>query len=221
MSSVTLAVDGMTCASCAARIEKRLNRIDGVHASVNFATEQASIDFPDGVTADQLVAAVEATGYTATVDRPEHTHDDGYLRRLVVSAVLSLPVLGVSMVSAWQFTGWQWLALAMSTPVVTWGAWPFHRAAVANLRHGAATMDTLVSVGVLASYLWSAYQVIAGEAHHNLYLEVASVVTTFILAGRYFEARAKRQSGAALRALLDMGAKDVAVIRDGCEERIP
>ncbi|MCW2733622.1 MAG: heavy metal translocating P-type ATPase [Mycobacterium sp.] len=221
MSSVTLAVDGMTCASCAARIEKRLNRIDGVHASVNFATEQASIDFPDGVTADQLVAAVEATGYTATVDRPEHTHDDGYLRRLVVSAVLSLPVLGVSMASAWQFTGWQWLALAMSTPVVTWGAWPFHRAAVANLRHGAATMDTLVSVGVLASYLWSAYQVIAGEAHHNLYLEVASVVTTFILAGRYFEARAKRQSGAALRALLDMGAKDVAVIRDGCEERIP
>ncbi|MDT5178277.1 MAG: P-type Cu+ transporter [Mycobacterium sp.] len=227
MSSVTLSVDGMTCASCAARIEKRLNRIDGVHASVNFATEQASVDFPDDVTAEQLVAAVAATGYTATVDRPEHQQDDGYLRRLVASAALSLPVLAVSMIPAWRFDGWQWLALALTTPVVAWGAWPFHRAAVANLRHGAATMDTLVSVGVLASYLWSAYQVVAGGAHdahvaqHDLYLEVASVVTTFILAGRYFEARAKRQSGAALRALLDMGAKDVAVVRDSGEERIP
>jgi Cu+-exporting ATPase len=125
------------------------------------------------------------------------------------------------MVSAWQFTGWQWLALALTTPVVAWGAWPFHRAAVTNLRHGAATMDTLVSVGVLASFLWSAYQVLAGQPHHHLYLEVAAVVTTLILAGRYFEARAKKQSGAALRALLDMGAKDVAVMRDGVERRIP
>jgi Cu+-exporting ATPase len=221
MSNLTLAVDGMTCASCAARIEKRLNRIDGVHASVNFATEQASVDFPDGVTADDLVAAVKATGYTATVHRHEHDHDSGYLRRLVGSAVLSLPVLAVSMVSAWQFTGWQWLALALTTPVVAWGAWPFHRAAVTNLRRGAATMDTLVSVGVLASFLWSAYQVLAGRPHHHLYLEVAAVVTTLILAGRYFEARAKKQSGAALRALLDMGAKDVAVVRDGVERRIP
>ncbi|MDT5155272.1 MAG: P-type Cu+ transporter [Mycobacterium sp.] len=221
MSNLTLAVDGMTCASCAARIEKRLNRIDGVHASVNFATEQASVDFPDGVTADDLVAAVKATGYTATVHRHEHGHDSGYLRRLVGSAVLSLPVLAVSMVSAWQFTGWQWLALALTTPVVAWGAWPFHRAAVTNLRHGAATMDTLVSVGVLASFLWSAYQVLAGQPHHHLYLEVAAVVTTLILAGRYFEARAKKQSGAALRALLDIGAKDVAVMRDGVERRIP
>ncbi|MGH3637720.1 MAG: heavy metal translocating P-type ATPase, partial [Mycobacterium sp.] len=221
MSNLTLAVDGMTCASCAARIEKRLNRIDGVHASVNFATEQASVDFGDGVTADDLVAAVKATGYTATVHRHAHAHDDGYLPRLVGSAVLSLPVLAVSMVSAWQFTGWQWLALALTTPVVAWGAWPFHRAAVTNLRHGAATMDTLVSVGVLASFLWSAYQVLAGDAHQHLYLEVAAVVTTLILAGRYFEARAKKQSGAALRALLDMGAKDVAVVRDGVERRIP
>jgi Cu+-exporting ATPase len=221
MSSLTLAVDGMTCASCAARIEKRLNRIDGVQASVNFATEKASIEFPDDVTADDLVAAVEATGYTATIHRVERTGDDGYLRRLVASAVLSGPVLAVSMVEAWQFSGWQWLALALTTPVVTWGAWPFHRAAVANLRHGAATMDTLVSVGVLASYLWSAYQVLAGQTHQHLYLEVAAVVTTFILAGRYFEARAKRQSGAALRALLDLGAKDVAVIRAGAEQRVP
>ena len=221
MSSLTLAVDGMTCASCASRIEKRLNKIDGVHATVNFATEQASVDFGDGVTPDDLVAAVEATGYRATVHRREHPAGDGYSHRLVVSAALSLPVLGVSMVSAWQFSGWQWLALALTTPVVAWGAWPFHRAAVANLRHGAATMDTLVSVGVLASYVWSAYQVLTGDAHHNLYLEVAAVVTTFILAGRYFEARAKTQSGAALRALLDMGAKDVAVIRDAGEERIP
>ncbi len=221
MSSLTLAVDGMTCASCASRIEKRLNRIDGVQASVNFATEQASIDFPDGVTADQLVAAVEATGYTATVHRDDRPRDDRYLRRLLASAAFSLPVFAVSMVPAWQFDGWQWWALALTTPVVTWGAWPFHRATVANLRHGAATMDTLVSVGVLASYLWSAYQVLSGETQQHLYLEVAAVVTTLILAGRYFEARAKRRSGAALRALLDMGAKDVAVIRAGGEERVP
>jgi Cu+-exporting ATPase len=228
MSAVTLDLDGMTCASCAARIEKRLNRIDGVRATVNFATEQASVDYPDGVTAQQLVAAVEATGYAATVHRPEDTarppHDDRYLRRLVVSAAFGLPVLALSMVSAWQFGGWlggwRWIALALTTPVVTWGAWPFHRAAAVNLRHGAATMDTLVSVGVLASYLWSAYQVVAG-GQHELYLEVAAVVTTLILAGRHFEARAKKRSGAALRALLDMGAKDVAVLRDGTENRIP
>ena len=225
MSAITLDLDGMTCASCAARIEKRLNRIDGVNATVNFATEQASVDYPAGVTADQLVAAVEASGYAASVHRPERAkepgRDDRYLQRLAVSAALGLPVLAVSMVSAWQFGGWQWAALALTTPVVTWGAWPFHRVTIANLRHGAATMDTLVSVGVLASYLWSAYQVIAGGAHHDLYLEVAAVVTTFILAGRYFEARAKKQSGAALRALLDMGAKDVAVLRGDGEVRIP
>jgi P-type Cu+ transporter len=221
MSTVTLAVDGMTCASCAARIEKRLNKIDGVRASVNYATEQAAVDFDDGVTTDELVAAVRATGYTATVDRPERNHDDDYRRRLVASAVLSVPVVIVSMVAAWQFPGWQWFALALATPVVTWGAWPFHRAAITNLRHGATTMDTLVSIGVLASYLWSAQQVVAGDVHHQLYLEVASVVTTFILAGRHFETRAKTRSGAALRALLDMGAKDVAVIQGTHEERIP
>ncbi len=221
MSTVTLAVDGMTCASCAARIEKRLNKIDGVQASVNFATEQASVDFGDGVTADDLVAAVRASGYTASVHRSERTHDDEYRSRLIGSAALTVPVLAMSMIPAWQFTGWQWLALALATPVIAWGAWPFHWAAMANLRHGAATMDTLVSVGVLASYLWSAYRVFGGAAHQGLYLEVASIVTTFILAGRHFEARAKTRSGAALRALLDMGAKDVAVLRDGREVRIP
>jgi Cu+-exporting ATPase len=219
MSTVTLAVGGMTCASCAARIEKRLNRIDGVEASVNFATEQASIAFPDSVTRDDLVAAVEATGYTAALPAPEQPAGETWLTRLLVSAALSVPVLVVSMVSALHFAGWQWLALALSTPVVLWGAWPFHRAAWVNLRHGAATMDTLISVGVLASYLWSTWVVFADPSQH-LYFEVAAVVTTFILAGRFFEARAKTQSGAALRALLDMGAKDVAVMRDGYEVRL-
>jgi len=220
VSTVTLAIDGMTCASCAARIEKRLNRIDGVHATVNFATEQASIDAPAGVTPDELMAAVEATGYGATLKPVEHAHEQMYLRRLVVSAALSVPVLLVSMVTALHFVGWAWVAFALTTPVVLWGAWPFHRATWANLRHGAATMDTLISVGVLAAYTWSVWELLAGSSHH-LYFEVAAVVTTFVLAGRYLEGRAKKQSGAALRALLDMGAKDVAVVRGDGELRIP
>ncbi|MDT5063943.1 MAG: P-type Cu+ transporter [Mycobacterium sp.] len=220
MSNVTLDVGGMTCASCAARIEKRLNRIDGVHATVNFATEQASIDFGDDVTRDQLVAAVEATGYTATLPATAAPAEPSWLPRLLVSAALSVPVLVLSMVTALHFGGWPWLAFAMTTPVVLWGAWPFHRAAVANLRHGAATMDTLISVGVLAAYAWSTWAVLVDPSLH-LYFEVAAVVTTFILAGRFFEARARKQSGAALRALLDMGAKDVTVLRDGSETRIP
>ena len=218
-STVTLSIDGMTCASCAGRIEKRLNRIEGVHASVNFAMEQASIEAPPNVTPAELVAAVEATGYGATLKPVDHHDEERYLRRLVASAVLSLPVLALSMLPALQFTGWPWLALALTTPVVLWGAWPFHRATATNLRHGAATMDTLISVGVLAAYAWSVWELLAGSSHH-LYLEVAAVVTTFVLAGRYLEARAKKQSGAALRALLDMGAKDVAVVRDGVESRI-
>ena len=220
MNNVTLAVGGMTCASCAARIEKRLNKIDGVHATVNFATEQATIDFGGDVTRDELVAAVEATGYTATPPAAAAPAEQSWLPRLLVSAALSAPVLVLSMVSALHFAGWQWLAFALTTPVVLWGAWPFHRAAVANLRHGAATMDTLISVGVLAAYAWSTWTVF-GDPSGHLYFEVAAIVTTFILAGRFFEARAKKQSGAALRALLDMGAKDVAVLRDGFEKRIP
>jgi P-type Cu+ transporter len=224
MSTVTLSVGGMTCASCAARIEKRLNRIDGVHATVNFATEQASIAFPDSVTRDELVAAVEATGYTASLLALDQPAEESWLPRLMVSAALGAPVLVLSMVPAVQFAGWQWLAFLLATPVVLWGAWPFHRAAWANLRHGAATMDTLISVGVLAAYLWSTWALFGsafGLAPQHLYLEVAAVVTTFILAGRFFEARAKRQSGAALRALMDMGAKEVSVVRGSGEIRIP
>ncbi|MDT7757599.1 MAG: P-type Cu+ transporter [Mycobacterium sp.] len=224
MTTVTLNVDGMTCASCAARIEKRLNRIDGVHATVNFATEQASVEAPANVTTDELMAAVEATGYRATVKTDEQPVDDSdehpYLRRLMASAVLSLPVLALSMAPAVQFSGWQWLVFALTTPVVLWGAWPFHRATLTNLRHGAATMDTLISVGVGAAYAWSVWELLTGASQH-LYFEVAAVVTSFVLAGRYLEARAKTQSGAALRALLDMGAKDVAVVRGDNETRIP
>ena len=244
---LTLGVGGMTCASCAARVEKRLNRINGVIATVNIATEQATVDFPDYVTPEDLVAAVEETGYTATLPTPaddfvpseESDATASWRRRLLVSATLSVPVVLLSMVPAVQFDYWQWLALALASPVALWGAWPFHRAALANLRHRAATMDTLISVGVVAAYLWSVWALFFTDAGMpgmkmtlsllsnndggpHLYLEVAAAVTTFILAGRYFEARAKRRSGAALRALLDMGAKDVAVLRDGSiETRIP
>ena len=244
---VTLAISGMSCASCAARVEKRLNQVDGVVATVNFATELATVDFPASVTPGDLVAAVEETGYTATLPAAEEltaSPEDAdattsWRRRLLISATLTVPVVLLSMVPALQFDYWQWLVLGLATPVVLWGAWPFHRAAIANLRHGAATMDTLVSVGVAAAYLWSVWALLfthAGtpgmkmtwslfadnDGGPHLYLEVAAAVTTFILAGRYFESRAKRQSGAALRALLDMGAKDVAVLRDGSiETRIP
>ncbi|MBO0679680.1 copper-translocating P-type ATPase [Mycolicibacterium sp. S2-37] len=245
MSSVTLTVGGMTCASCAARVEKKLNRIDGVTAAVNYATEQATVSYPDSVRPEDLVAAVEATGYTATLPSaapaPEADRDDEaaqWRRRLLISAALSLPVVLLSMIPPLQFVNWQWLTLTLASPVVVWGAWPFHRAARANLRHGAATMDTLISVGVTAAYLWSLWALFfthagmtgmtmsfdllpSGSGEPHIYLEVAAAVTTFILAGRYFEARAKRQSGAALRALLDMGAKDVAVLRDSREVRIP
>lgn len=249
MSTVTLDVGGMTCASCAARIEKRLNRIDGVEASVNFATEQARVDYPDTVTPEDLVAAVEATGYTAAVPaaRSDDSETDGtgtepdesapWRQRLLISAALSLPVVTLSMIPVLQFDNWQWLTLTLASPVVVWGAWPFHRAAWTNLRHGAATMDTLISVGVTAAYLWSVwalffthagmpgmkmpFEFISRSNEPHLYLEVAAAVTTFLLAGRYFEARAKRQSGTALRALLHMGAKDVAVLRDNGEIRIP
>ncbi|WBP94694.1 heavy metal translocating P-type ATPase [Mycolicibacterium neoaurum] len=239
MSTVTLDVGGMTCASCAARIEKRLNRIDGVEASVNFATEQARVDYPDTVTPEDLVAAVEATGYTAAVpaartDSTEPDESAPWRQRLLISAALSLPVVALSMIPVLQFDNWQWLTLTLTSPVVVWGAWPFHRAAWTNLRHGAATMDTLISVGVTAAYLWSVwalffthagmpgmkmpFEFISRSNEPHLYLEVAAAVTTFLLAGRYFEARAKRQSGAALRALLHMGAKDVAVLRTGASE---
>jgi Cu+-exporting ATPase len=255
---VELRIGGMTCASCAARIEKRLNRMEGVSAAVNYATEKASVVYVEGITPDELVASVEAAGYTAALPEPpapptvagdegadgeRHAgEDDGRMaalrQRLLVSTVLALPVLVLAMVPAWQFTNWQWLSLTLASPVVVWGAAPFHRAAWANLRHGTATMDTLISVGVLAAFGWSVYALFIGDAgmpgmvmnfdltpsrgagQHEIYLEVAAAVTVFILAGRFFEARAKRRSGAALRALLELGAKDVAVVRDGREVRV-
>ncbi|MGZ9883255.1 heavy metal translocating P-type ATPase [Rhodococcus ruber] len=247
---VELSIGGMTCASCAARIEKKLNRMDGVTATVNYATEKAKVAYADGVAPDDLVATVEATGYTAALPAPPRDEETteatpepdeaaAWRQRLTVSAVLTVPVVLLSMIPALQFDNWQWLTLTLASPVVVWGALPFHRAAWTNARHGAATMDTLISVGVTAAYLWSLWALFfthagmtgmrmsfdllpTGDSEPHIYLEVAAAVTTFILAGRYFEARAKRQSGAALRALLDMGAKDVAVLRDGdLETRIP
>jgi len=238
---VELAIGGMTCASCAARVERKLNKVDGVSATVNYATEKARVDFPAAVSVEDLVGVVESAGYTAQPPRPdEDPEQTSSLRtRLVVSAVLAVPVIVLAMVPAWQFTYWQWVSLVLAAPVVTWGAWPFHRPAWTNLRHGAATMDTLISLGVVAATLWSLYALLFGTAgtpgmRHgfeltmerghgagNVYLEVAAGVTTFLLAGRYFEAGSKRRSGAALRALLELGAKDVALLKDGTESRVP
>jgi Cu+-exporting ATPase len=240
-----LPITGMTCASCANRIERNLNKLDGVTATVNYATEKAAIAFdPATVAPDALVATVRAAGYDATLpaagaEPPASASDPlAALRwRLILSAVLTLPVLVLSMIAPLQFDNWQWLALQLATPVAVWGAWPFHRAAWTNLRHGAATMDTLVSVGVLAAWGWSVYALFFGDAGmtgmtmklsltgsggDELYLETASAVTVFLLAGRYFEARAKRRAGAALEALMALGAKDVAVLdHEGVERRIP
>ena len=244
--TVDLAIGGMTCASCATRIERKLNKLDGVDASVNYATEGARVHAPASVTRADLVATVESLGYSvvppaaAEVEPVELDHADVVLRqRLVFSAVLSLPVLLLSMVPAFQFDHWQWISLTLASPVVVWGGWPFHRAAWTNLRHGAATMDTLISVGTLSAYLWSLYALLftaagddtmrmggelmaaGGGAPPEIYLESAAVVITLILGGRWLEARAKRQSGAAMKALLELGAKDVAVLRDGVEVRVP
>ncbi|AVH61681.1 Cu(2+)-exporting ATPase [Streptomyces dengpaensis] len=222
----------MTCASCVARVERKLGKLPGVTATVNLATATAHVTREDlAVEVAQLIAAVEAIGYGAEAPRSgapgaddetvdaEGAHLSGLRRRLIASALLGLPVVLVSMISPLHFPGWEWIALALATPVVAWGAWPFHRAAALNLRHGSATMDTLVSLGVLAAYLWSAGTLALGG--HHLYLEVAVVLTAFLLAGRFFEARAKRRAGDAIRALMDLGAKDVAVLRDGTEVRIP
>jgi P-type Cu+ transporter len=237
-STTDLVIGGMTCASCATRIEKKLNKLDGVTATVNFATEAARVSFPETLTVAELIAVVERTGYTAALPAPRSAQQDAEAaeaaeagpmgrelrRRLVVSAVLAVPVAVLAMVPALRFAGWEWVSLAAATPVATWGAWPFHRGAAVSARHGAATMDTLVSLGVTAAYLWSLYALIsavAGAGAHATYLEVASGVTTLILLGRYLEARAKRTAGAALRALLDLGAKQATVLRDGREISIP
>jgi len=258
--SVELVIGGMTCASCAARIEKKLNKLDGVNATVNYATEKAKVTYSGTVSPQDLIDVIKATGYSAarpvpkvsdataagsderSGDLEQDEKDDEVSRlrqRLVISAVLSLPVLLMSMIPMLQFDNWQWLALTLASPVVVWGALPFHRAAFTNARHRAATMDTLISVGVSSAWLWSLWALFLGGAGMpgarmgfellpsrdgspgHIYLEAASVVTVFILSGRYFEAKAKKRSGAALRALLNLGAKDVAVLRDGLEIRIP
>jgi Cu+-exporting ATPase len=251
-TEINLDIGGMTCASCAVRIEKKLNRLDGVVASVNYATEKAKVTYTDAVTPAELIAQVEATGYTArlppavataTDARAERDIDDDVARalreRLTVCAVLAAPVIALSMIPSLQFDGWQWLSLTLTAPVVVWGGLPFHKAAWANLRHAAATMDTLISVGTIAAFGWSLYALFLGNAGElsmrhgfslrpergmgasQIYLEAAAGVTVFILAGRYFEARAKRRSGAALKALLELGAKDVGIVREGVETRIP
>ncbi|AOS92126.1 heavy metal translocating P-type ATPase [Mycobacterium intracellulare] len=249
---IELQIGGMTCASCAARIEKKLNKIDGVSASVNFATEKASVEYGGDVSTEQLVATVEHAGYTAEPPTPSTPIADGETampaeqdptasvrQRLQVSLVLTVPVIAMAMIPALQFTNWQWLSLTLAAPVVVWGGLPFHRAAWANLRHRTATMDTLISIGTIAALGWSIYALfwgtagMAGMRHPfewaitrsdgtgNIYLEAAAGVTTFVLAGRFFEARSKRRAGAALRSLLELGAKDVAVRRNGAEQRIP
>ncbi|TDU78104.1 heavy metal translocating P-type ATPase [Streptomyces sp. KS 21] len=258
-AEVELSIGGMTCASCAARIEKKLNRMDGVTATVNYATEKARVSYGDGVRVADLIATVVKTGYTAEEPPPPEPEPEAEApeaaqaqaraprdpelaalrQRLLVSAVLALPVVLLSMAPALQFDNWQWLSLTLAAPVVVWGALPFHKAAWTNARHGAATMDTLVSVGTLAAFAWSLWALFFGHAgmpgmrhsfdftisrtngSSSIYLEVAAGVVTFILLGRYLEARSKRKAGAALKALLELGAKDVAVLRGGAEVRIP
>ena len=249
---VELDISGMTCASCANRIEKKLNKLDGVTATVNYATEKARVDYVGDVSTEDLVGTVEQAGYTATVPAPAASSTDpdaagpaeidptaSLRQRLLISLVLSVPVIAMAMVPVLQFTNWQWLSLTLAAPVVVWGAWPFHKAAFTNLRHATSTMDTLISMGTIAALGWSLYALFwgtagtAGMTHPfeltisrsdgagNIYLEAAAGVTTFILAGRYFEARSKRRAGAALRALLELGAKEVSVLREGVEQRIP
>ena len=229
MTTTDLRLTGMSCASCASKIEGGLNRLDGVQATVNFAVEQAHIEHDPQVSHHDLIRAVESSGYHASViDHAQMNHDDHMnhdlpeeqLRpRLIGSAVLAVPVVALSMVMAWQFPGWQPLVLALATPIVVWGGYPFHKAAFNGARHGTSTMDTLVSIGTLAAYLWSAFVVITRSGGH-VYFEVAAAVTVFLLAGRYSEAKAKRSAGSALRALLSLGAKEATVVRDGEELRI-
>ncbi|MCX4661429.1 heavy metal translocating P-type ATPase [Streptomyces uncialis] len=252
---VELAIGGMTCASCAARIEKKLNRMDGVEATVNYATEKAKVTYSGDIAVEDLISTVEATGYTAAPPPPPDTGNGGQAagttapteadelrplkQRLVTAVLLSVPVIAMAMTPALQFEYWQWLSLTLTAPVVTYAAWPFHRAAWTNAKHGAATMDTLISVGTSAALLWSLWAlffgtagmpgmthafeltIARGDGAANIYLETAAGVTAFILAGRYFEARSKRKAGAALRSLLELGAKEVTVLRDGREELIP
>jgi len=245
VTEIDLDISGMTCTSCAMSIEKKLNKLPGVVATVNYATEKAHVVLPQGISVDRAIETVAETGYTASLPISDvggtAADDDRELRslrqRVIISAILTIPVVLMAMVPALQFDYWQWISLVLATPVVMWGAWPFHRATWANLRHGSVTMDTLVSLGVVAAYAWSLYALFfggagmvgmtmdfawlpSGSGQVEIYFEVASAVTVFILLGRYFEVRAKARSGAALKALLTLGAKDVAVLRNGAETRI-
>ncbi len=253
-SGVELEIGGMTCASCAMRIEKKLNKLEGVVATVNYATEKAKVTVPDGYDTAVLIAEVEKTGYSAALPAPKGKKKDAgadgdagdadpellsLRNRLIGAIVLTVPVIAMAMIPALQFTYWQWASLALAAPVIIWAAWPFHKAAWTNLKHGTATMDTLISMGTSAAFLWSLYALFFGTAGTpgtthpfefalapsdgaaNIYLEVGAGVTMFILAGRYFEKRSKKQAGAALRALLELGAKEVAVLRGGVETKIP
>ncbi|MFE4653258.1 heavy metal translocating P-type ATPase [Streptomyces sp. NPDC056707] len=252
-AEVELSIGGMTCASCAARIEKKLNRMDGVSATVNYATERAKVSYrSEGLSVQDLITTVEKTGYTARRPAPPvrtegsaPAPEDGadalrpLRQRLLTAVVLAVPVIAMAMIPALQFMYWQWLSLTLTVPVVTYAAWPFHRAAWTNARHGAATMDTLISVGTSAAFLWSVWALLFGTAGMpgmthpfeltigrsdgagNIYLEAAAGVTAFILAGRWFEARSKRKAGAALKTLLELGAKEVTVLRGGREVTVP
>ncbi len=220
MATVQLELEGMTCAACAARIDKALNKLDGVEASVNYATEKAAVRYDDRVVAvADLVRAVEGAGYHASLTRSEG-HDAARLGlRLAVAATLTVPLALMAMVPPLGFEGWEWVALALATPVWAWAGWPFHRAALKSARHGGATMDTLISLGTTAAYVWSLVALLALD-DAEVYFEVTAVVTTLILLGRWLEARARRRSGAALRALLELGAKEARVLRDGTEVAI-
>jgi len=262
-TDIELEIDGMTCASCAARIEKKLNRLEGVDASVNYATEKARVTAPEGTEVSDLIAEVKKTGYHAAEAEPAgavHSgnhgqggaHDHGGLpgpetdreiqalrQRLIGSVLLAVPVIAMSMFQSLQFENWQWASLVLATPVVTWAAWPFHKATLLNLRHGATTMDTLVTMGISAAYLWSLYALFFGTAGEpgmthpfeitvapadgasSIYLEVAAGVTMFLIAGRYFELKSKRRASSAMRALLELGAREAIVIRDGKETQVP
>lgn len=251
-TGIELDITGMSCASCAARIEKKLNKLDGVSATVNYATEKAAVQMPSGYDPLQLITTVEDAGYGATLPAPKRTAPaeeapadrkdlelETLRQRFIISAVLAVPVILLAMIPALQFTYWQWLSLTLASPVIVWGAWPFHKAAFKNLRHGATTMDTLISLGTSAAFLWSLYALFLGTAgepgmthgfeltaHNmdgsgNIYLEVAAGVTTFVLGGRYFEKKSKREAGAALRALMELGAKEVTVLRGNQEILIP
>ena len=226
VKEVRLDLEGMTCASCVNRIERKLNKLDGVEATVNFATEQATVHFDPSVTVDDLVSAVEAAGYHAhAVDESgvHHHHDEPTAvlrRRLVVAVALTAPLAALAMIPPLQFAGWEWVALLLATPVVFWSGIGFHRAALQSARHLAATMDTLISIGTLAAYFWSAV-VLVGGVDADTYFEVAAVITTLILLGRYLEARAKSRSSEAIRKLLELGAKEARILRDGDEVSIP